>query len=387
MQLPQEASGVHKHSLATIWPLGLGERGEVGVPRDKDVGRCGIEGWVHRRPCFASEDSPDPPLGGLRGRVMRRPARAHRPQRPPDGVAHDQEEDPEDHHYQEQEKDGVQKNLVHLGQLAVAAEKQARLTVGRAGDQERNYLVDRVRHEQRHEQVRSDLASHIVEVAARDPGRNRHQRVDHLYLRKVQAARDLTEGSNAPGAVHHDVVPQRRVQGIVVIPDAVLGVELVAVLAVDHLPPPTRLDGGQVIVGELVDEPPLAQRLLDLLVPERLRVVVAWQVDNALAPRLSKSLQRGDEFPVLGALDRQRCPILPISNLAYLQEIEEVPRQDQLDRSLPASKLHEKSLEFVRRLEPVATTVPPNVRIGDKDYQGITAQFEHTPSLAHAPAL
>src|SRR5215211_6982925 len=176
-------------------------------------------------------------------------------------------------------------------------------------------------------------------------------------------------------------MPHRRIQRIVIISDPVFGVELVAVLAVENPPPPARLDGGQIVVSELVDKSPLAQCLLDLLVPERLRVVVPWQVDNALPRRLSKPLQRGEEIPVLRALDRQGCPVLPISNLAYLQEIEEVPCEDQLDRPLPACKLHEKSLELVRRFEPVATTVPPDVRIRDKDYMGIAAQLEHTPSL------
>src|SRR5215204_5655348 len=385
LQLPQKASGVHQHSLAAARSLGLGERGEVGVPRDKDVGRSGIEGWVHRRPCLAGEYRFDPLLRSLRGRVMRRSARAHRPQCLTDGVAPYQEEDPEDPQYQEQEKDGVQKNLVHLGQLAVAAEKQARLTVGRAGDRVRNRLVDSICHEQRHEQVRNDLSRQIVEISARDPGRNRHQRVDHLYLREVQARRYLPVRRDAPGAVHHDVMPQRRIQRIVVIPDAVFGIELVAVLAVDYPPPPARLDGGQIIVGELVDEATLAQCLLNLLVPERLRVVVPWQVDHALVRRLSKPLQRGEAAPVLGAFDGHRCPVLPVSNLAYLQEIEEIPSQDQLDRPFSASKLHEKSLELFGRLEPVATTVPPDVRIGDEDYQAIATQLQHAPSLAQTP--
>src|SRR5215203_4147007 len=143
-------------------------------------------------------------------------------------------------------------------------------------------------------------------------------------------------------------MPQWRIQRIMIVPDGVFGVELVAVLAVDYASPPVRIDGCQIIVGELVDKAPPAQRLLNLLVPERLRVVVPWQVDDALVRHLSKPLQRGEEIPVFGALDRQRCPVLPISNLAYLQEIEEVPSQDQLDRPLPASKLHEKSLELVR---------------------------------------
>src|SRR5215211_4276475 len=318
------------------------------MSRDEDIGGRGIEGGVHRGPGLASEDLPDPVLGGRRGRVMWRSAGAHRPQRLVDGVARDQEEDAEYPQRYEQEQDGVEEDLMHLGQLTVTAEQQARLAAGRAGDRVRDHLVDRVRHEQRQEQVRSDFAGPIVEVAARDPGRNRHQRVDHLYLRKVQTRRYLTVGRDAPGAVHHDMVPQRRVQRIMVISDAIFGVELVAVLAVENPPPFARLDGSEVIVGELVDEAPPAQSLLDLRIPERLRVVVPWQVDDALIRRLSKPLQRGEEIPVLGPFDRQRRPVLPISNLAYLQEIEEVSRQDQLDRPLPASKLHEKSLELIR---------------------------------------
>ena len=78
------------------------------MSRDKDVGCCGIERGVHRRPCLAREDLPDPSLGGFRGRVMRRSARADRPQRLMDGVANDQEEDPEDPQHKKQEKDGVE---------------------------------------------------------------------------------------------------------------------------------------------------------------------------------------------------------------------------------------------------------------------------------------
>jgi hypothetical protein len=73
-----------------------------------------------------------------------------------------------------------------------------------------------------------------------------------------------------------------------IVPDAVLGVELVAVFAVDYPPSFPRLDGGEVVVGELVDEAPYAQRLLDLRVPERLGVMVPWQIDNALALSLAK---------------------------------------------------------------------------------------------------
>src|SRR5215211_3928863 len=357
------------------------------MSRDEDIGGRGIEGGVHRGPGLASEDLPDPVLGGRRGRVMWRSAWAHRPQRLVDGVARDQEEDAEYPQRYEQEQDGVEEDLMHLGQLTVTAEQQARLAAGRAGDRVRDHLVDRVRHEQRQEQVRSDLARPIVEVAARDPRRDRNQRVDHLYLREVQPGRDLTVRCDAPGAVHHDVVPQWSVQGIVVIPDAVFGVELVAVLAVDNPPPPVRLDGGEVVVGELVDEAPLAQRLLNLRVPERLRIMVPRQIDNTLPRRLSKTLQRSKEIPVLGAPDRQRSPVLPIGDLAYLQEVEEVPREDQLHRPLPARKLHEESLEFLRRLEPVATRVPPDVRIGDEDHQGIAAKLEHAPSLAQTQAL
>src|SRR3712207_6180220 len=115
------------------------------------------------------------------------------------------------------------------------------------------------------------------------------------YTTLFRSRRYLPVRRDAPGAVHHDVVPQRRIQRIVIISYAVFGVELVAVLAVDYPPPPARLDGGEVVVGELVDEAPSAQGLLDLLVPERLRVVVPWQVDNSLPRRLSKPLQRGEE--------------------------------------------------------------------------------------------
>ena len=102
--------------------------------------------------------------------------------------------------------------------------------------------------------------------------------------------------------------------------------------------PRARLDGSQIVVGKLVDESPLAQRLLDLLVPERLRVVVPRQIDNTLPLRLSKPLERGEEFPVLGAFDRHRRPVLSNLNLAYLQEIEKSPaRINSTGPSLPAS--------------------------------------------------
>src|SRR5215208_3141696 len=182
-------------------------------------------------------------------------------------------------------------------------------------------------------------------------------------------------------------MPQWRIQRIVIIPDGVFGVELVTVLAVDYPSPPAHLDGGQIIVGELVDKAPPAQRLLDLLVPERLCVMVPWQVDDALVRRLSKTLQRGEEIPVLGAFDGHGCPVLPLSNLAYLQEIEEIPSQDQLDGPFPASKLQEKSLDLFRRLESVATTVSTDVRIGDEDHKSIAAHLQHAPSLAQKPAL
>src|SRR3712207_6875064 len=49
------------------------------------------------------------------------------------------------------------------------------------------------------------------------------------YTTLFRSRRYLPVRRDAPGAVHHDVVPQRRIQRIVIISYAVFGVELVAV--------------------------------------------------------------------------------------------------------------------------------------------------------------
>ncbi len=263
---------------------------------------------------------------------------------------------------------------MHPRQLAGGAE-ETRGRSARGCERVGDHPVERVRHQQRQEQIGGDLAHEVVEVPARDPLRNSHQWVDHLYLGEVQPGRYLPERRDAPGAVHHDVMPQRRIQPVVVILDHVRGIQLVAVLAVDHPPPAAGLDRGEIVVGELVHEPSIAQRLLDLRVPERLRVVVSRQVDDALPRSLPEARERGEEALVLRAIDRQRGPVLPLRHLPYLQEIEEVAGQDQLHRPLVPRQFLKERRELPRRLETVAARIPPYVGVRDEDHERVAVEF------------
>src|SRR5215208_381936 len=101
----------------------------------------------------------------------------------------------------------------------------------------------------------------------------------------------------------------------------------------------------------------VSQGLLYPRVPERLRVVVAWQVDDALPLRLPETPQRGEEVAILGTIHRQRGPILPRRHRAYLQEVEEVAGQDELDGPLMRPQLLEECLQLLRGLEAVASWI------------------------------
>ena len=59
----------------------------------------------------------------------------------------------------------------------------------------RGDAVEGVGHEQREEQVCRRLAREVVEVAARDPAGDSHQRVDHFYLGEIKPLGDLAEGA------------------------------------------------------------------------------------------------------------------------------------------------------------------------------------------------
>jgi hypothetical protein len=62
-----------------------------------------------------------------------------------------------------------------------------------------------------------------------------------------------------------------------------------------------------------------------------------------------------------------RTLVRPVRRLAYLQKIEEVSRQHQLDRSiLIPGQILEEGLKLRWRFEPITAGIPTNVRIGDK---------------------
>src|SRR5215217_1124123 len=113
------------------------------------------------------------------------------------------------------------------------------------------------------------------------------------------------------------------------------------------------------------------------MVPERLRVVVAGQVDHTLSPRLPETSKRGKEVAVLGALHRERSPVLPHRYLTYLQEVEEVPCQDELDGSVVRPELLKECLELRGGFEPVASRISADVGIRNEDDQRVCLQMKH----------
>jgi hypothetical protein len=205
--------------------------------------------------------------------------RAHRSQ----GPAQSAPDDPEKDREKDQDHQGVEAHIheyhVELRQLAVAAEQVQPEALAQR-DKVNGQPVDHVGHKEGNQEELDHPPDEVVEVAARDPARYRHERVDHLYLREVQAGGDLPVGRDAPGEVHDDVVAERRVEAVVVVLNGVGGVQLVAMLAVDHTSLAANFYGGEIVVGELVHQPQAPQGLLNPGVPPTLGVVVARDVDD-----------------------------------------------------------------------------------------------------------
>src|SRR5215203_136174 len=312
----------------------LRERGQMRVARDEDVYRRGIKRGVHRRFPVSLHDLLYL-VHRLLGRgVVRLPlVRAHRSQGPAQGASQKDEKDREHRQDHQGVEAHVDEDYVELRQLAVAPDQARSQTLAQRDEVDR-HPVGYVGHQEGDQEVLNHLPDKVVEVPARDPTRYRHERVDHLYLRKIQARGDLPVWRDAPGEVHDDVVAERRVQAVVVVLDGVGGIQLVAVLAVDHTPLATSLHGGEIVVGELVHQPQTPQGLLDSGIPEGLGIVVARKVDDPFLFPLPESAQGGEHTLVLGARNRERGPVLTFRHLAYLEKIEEVPGQDQLHRTL-----------------------------------------------------
>ena len=69
----------------------------------------------------------------------------------------------------------------------------------------------------------------------------------------------------------------------------------------------------------------------------------------------------------------------PSATLPICRKSKKSPARINSTGPSAAAKLHEKSLELFRRLEPVATRVPPDMGIGDEDDQRIVGQLDHLP--------
>ena len=112
---------------ATIRPLRLGERRQVGVPRDEDVDRRGIERGVHRRPSPAGQDLPY-----RFGRPQRASNAALRPGSPSSGSCGRRAGPPGRRSRRSPVSSAAKntistKSLVHLRQLPVAPEQPRRI--------------------------------------------------------------------------------------------------------------------------------------------------------------------------------------------------------------------------------------------------------------------
>jgi hypothetical protein len=66
-----------------------------------------------------------------------------------------------------------------------------------------------------------------------------------------------------------------------------------------------------------------------------------------------------------------------LGHLGYLQEVKEVSGEDELYGPLAAGQLLQEGLELAWGLEAVAAGVSAYVGVGDKDHQGVAAEFEH----------
>jgi hypothetical protein len=115
-----------------------------------------------------------------------------------------EKEDGEDEQDHEEKDADVEEELVHLGQFPRTPEERG-LTRG-DGERVGHCPVGCVGRQDWQKQVSGHFSSEVVEVAACDPPGDRHQRVDHLYLREVQARRHLPQGCNTPGEIRDDVV-------------------------------------------------------------------------------------------------------------------------------------------------------------------------------------
>ncbi len=170
-----------------------------------------------------------------------------------------------------------------------------------------------------------------------------------------------------------DVIAERRIQRIVIVPLEVGLIEVVAVFTVDQC---TRRRGEAGGVGqrELMDELLAFQGHADVLVPPHLGVVVAGQVDDVPVLAGCEAPQGIEQRAIFGTRHRRRRAVVPRRDFSDAEAVEEIAGEDKLDRLRLPGEFLEQGGKIVRRLEDVAALVAADVAIGQEDEQRVVGK-------------
>src|SRR5450631_1263886 len=147
--------------------------------------------------------------------------------------------------------------------------------------------------------------------------------------------------------VGDDMTAQRRVETVIVVADRVLGIKLVAVLAIDK-PAGLRLERCSVGKGKLVNQTCTLELGLDFAIPPRLCVVVSRQIDDGPLFSRGEAAKGREERLVLRSCHSHRRTILAVRNPGDTEEIKEIAGQDKFDRTGMTPEVVEQLCQVVR---------------------------------------
>src|SRR5665213_1127931 len=122
--------------------------------------------------------------------------------------------------------------------------------------------------------------------------------VDLAELQRIRRPAAWQAGDD----VGDDVSAQRRIEGVVVVADRVLGIELVAMLAI-YKTVGLGLERRDVGKGKFVNQPGTLQLFTNFTVPPRLSVVVPGQIDDGMLRTPRETAKSGEERLILRPRD------------------------------------------------------------------------------------
>jgi hypothetical protein len=247
-------------------------------------------------------------------------------------------------------------------------------------DEERNRLVADVGDEQRQQEPAHGLGDECIEQASRNPLRNDAERENPVDLTKIER-RGLASARQAGNDVGDDVIAERPIEAVAVVADRVLGVELVAVLAVDEAGR-IAAKGRDVGEREVVHQPLPPKFGAQVRVPPHFGVVIARQVGDAPPLGRREASEGGEKAGILGLAHGQGRAVFAGRNVGDAQEIEEVAGEHQFHRAGLAIKIVEQRGQIVLRFEDVAPVVAADVAIREEDDEGVVIENARRIRLA-----